>query len=95
MLAIAIGAMYPLTLLTSLHALRYTSLLALAGLAYVFIYLVYFFIENGVTDNPINYGFRFGESFWVAVPMQVRHHMLHVLLSAPVPRRRPIVLTSM
>ena len=95
MLAIAIGAMYPLTLLTSLHALRYTSLLALAGLAYVFIYLVYFFIENGVTDNPINYGFRFGESFWVAVPMQVRRRMPRVLLSGPVLRRPPIVLTSM
>ena len=44
---------YPLTLLSSLHALRYTSVLALGGLVYVFCYMAYFFGDHGVTDNTV------------------------------------------
>jgi len=67
---------YPLTLLESLHQLRYTSIVGLLALLYVFLFMVVILCKQGVMLAP-NGGhggdwvyFQGGLSFWLAIPLQ-------------------------
>jgi len=63
--------LYPLTLMESLHQLRYTSIAGLLALFYVFCYMLYVFLDRGpVPTSDIDY-FKGGLSFWLAVTKSI------------------------